>query len=143
MEKGKGFEMILTLLRETLSPATMGRLFIDGIAQADTLERPWMDNKRGVSCIPPGTYGITMTVSPRFGRPMIRLMGTDPRWGILIHAANEVQQLQGCIALGKRHGPHTLIESRKAVNMLEEKVREALRHGEAVQILIENPKVTA
>ena len=80
-----------------------------------------------------------MPESPRFGRPMMRLGNTDPRRGILIHAANQVGQLQGCIALGKRHGPESLIESRPAVEKLESLVREALGKGEKVWIEILDP----
>lgn len=135
--------LILTLTRESLHPASIGRLLVDGVFHSDTLERPWLDNQRGISCIPPGRYPVIMTVSPRFGRPMMRLADTAPRWGILIHAANEVEQLQGCIALGKRTSPHTLMESRAAVDKLQAQVRGAITEGESVFIDIINPKVTA
>jgi len=32
-----------------------------------TLELPWKDNRRGISCIPDGLYDMALTMSPRFG----------------------------------------------------------------------------
>jgi len=121
----------------------MGRLTIDGVFQADTMERPWAGNVRGISCIPPGRYPVIITVSPRFGRPMLRLADTAPRWGILIHAANQVDQLAGCIALGKRLGPGSMIESRAAVEKLEAMVKAEFAKGELVFLDIINPKAGA
>lgn len=135
--------ILLTLIREPNPTATPGSLYIYGTKECDTLERPWMDNKRGISCIPPGKYPVIMTVSPRFGRPMMRLAETAPRWGILIHAANHVDELQGCIALGKRVRVDTLMESRKAVAKVEQLVREALAQDIKVWIEILNPKAVA
>lgn len=131
--------MLIRIQREATKPATIGCLSTYRAFGCDTLERPWAGNQSGISCIPPGQYPVIMPESPRFGRPMMRLGNTDPRRGILIHAANQVGQLQGCIALGKRHGPESLIESRIAVDKLETLVREALDKGEKVWIEILDP----
>ena len=88
-----------------------------------TMERAWVDNKRGISCIPCGRYKVIATMSPRFGRRMYLVLGTSPREGIRIHPANLPSQLQGCIALGTAIAryPTTkkLLNSRVAVNRLE------------------------
>lgn len=133
--------MILALVRETVAPATLGRLFIDGVPECDTLELPWKDNLKEVSCLAPGRYPVIFGYSQRFRREMLRLMDTAHRVGILIHAANHVSELRGCIALGKRLGPDSLMESKPAVEALEAKVRAALGRGEAVRIEIRNPEV--
>ena len=88
-----------------------------------TMERAWVDNKRGISCIPCGRYNVIATMSPRFGRRMYLVLGTSPREGIRIHPANLPSQLQGCIALGTTIAryPTTkkLLNSRVAVGRLE------------------------
>lgn len=88
-----------------------------------TMERAWVDNKRGISCIPCGRYKVVATMSNRFGRRMYLVLGTSPREGIRIHAANLPSQLQGCIALGTAEAryPSTLklLNSRVAVGRLE------------------------
>lgn len=65
-----------------------------------TLELPWKDNRRGVSCIPDGLYDMALTMSPRFGTRLWEVLDVPNRSGIRIHAANYVHQLKGCIALG-------------------------------------------
>ena len=67
--------------------------------QFKTLELPWKDNERRVSCIPPGTYEIIKHTSPKFGECWW-LQDVPGRSEILIHAANYVRQLRGCIAPG-------------------------------------------
>lgn len=134
-------KMQLTLTRSTLAPATLGRLSVDGVEHSDTLERPWLDNARRESCIPEGMFSVTIRYSQRFSRLMLHVENVPGRDGILIHAANQVSELQGCIALGKRLSADTLLDSKRAVMDLEGKVRGALARGEAVQITISNPVV--
>lgn len=76
-----------------------------------SLELPWRDNKRQVSCIPEGVYRCVITRSPRLGR-VYGLLGVPGRSNILIHSANFGgdkslgwdTQLQGCIAPCERLG---------------------------------------
>lgn len=65
-----------------------------------TLELPWKDNKRRVSCIPGGTYNAVKHKSPKFGNS-VWIKDVPNRSEILIHPANYVRQLLGCIAVGK------------------------------------------
>ena len=58
-----------------------------------TVERPWEDNKPGISAIPEGVYKLDPYESPKFGPCWIIHGGTvsrfesadKPRFGILIH----------------------------------------------------------
>lgn len=89
-----------------------------------TLERPWLQNANGVSCIPAGTYNVRATVSARFGRIMYLVEGVSERDGIRIHPANFPCELQGCIALGTSIGRTAakgkmLLNSRAGVGRLE------------------------
>ena len=65
-----------------------------------TLELPWKDNQRRVSCIPQGTYKAVKHRSPKFGNS-VWIKDVPNRSEILIHPANYVRQLLGCIAVGK------------------------------------------
>jgi len=94
--------IIRTDLRDT---QTEGKLYVlDGggkvIFTCETLELPWKKNQRKISCIPPGTYQVRPRVSPKYGLHLHILDVPDRDW-ILIHEANYVHQLQGCIAVGQ------------------------------------------
>jgi len=90
-----------------------------------SLELPWMDNQRKVSCIPAGVYKMIEHVSPKFG-PCYWIQGVPNRSEILIHPANHVRQLLGCIApgLGRSDfdgdGQIDVINSRAAMEKLLE-----------------------
>ena len=65
-----------------------------------TVERPWLDNKPFVSCIPTGTY----TVKKRDGSNQDlkypdawEVLDVKHRWGILFHVANTPIDVVGCI----------------------------------------------
>jgi hypothetical protein len=84
---------------------TTGQLFVlDENAQVIfscyTLELPWRDNQKSISCIPEGTYPIVPRRSNRF-RDHLHVLDVPNRTYILIHEANFVNQLRGCIAVGK------------------------------------------
>lgn len=72
------------------------------IFECKTLELPWLNNNRRVSCIPAGKYKAIKHVSPRLGRSLW-IQNVPNRSEILIHRANYVHQLLGCIALGNKH----------------------------------------
>lgn len=65
-----------------------------------TLELPWKNNERRVSCIPAGRYKIVHRRSKRFGHHL-HILNVPGRDLILVHQANYVRQLEGCIAVGK------------------------------------------
>lgn len=133
--------MILTLQREALEPVTLGRLKVDGTMHSHTLELPWRNNQTGVSCIPPGVYAVAFFDSPKFKRAILRLKGVPGREGILIHPANHVAELRGCITLGVRANVHSdfLVDSRKFVDSLEAMVLLAMDRKEPVCIEVINP----
>lgn len=65
------------------------------------IELPWRNNERGISCIPPGIYdGIATT---RWSNKKYALLINDvpDRSEIMVHTANYVHQLLGCLAPGK------------------------------------------
>lgn len=64
-----------------------------------SLEKPWLNNEKRVSCIPAGTYICKKYLSPTKGQ-VYWLQDTLPRTMIEIHSANVHTELLGCIAPG-------------------------------------------
>ena len=70
---------------------------------AVTLEDPWLDNKKEVSCIPAGEYVCARVTSPRFGNTF-EVTNVPGRTHILFHAGNTNKDTRGCILLGTSYG---------------------------------------
>lgn len=77
---------------------TLGRLWVDGF-QCFTLELPWQNNMRNISCIPEDFYLVTKHKSPNHG-DVLKLHDVPNRTHILIHAGNFTRNTQGCILVG-------------------------------------------
>jgi hypothetical protein len=76
----------------------------DGIPFALTLERPWLSNMQGRSCIPEGRYIAKRHVSPKFGETFW-LQDVPGRSEILFHKGNLADDSHGCILVGERFDP--------------------------------------
>lgn len=48
----------LVLRRTYLDNCTIGKWSKDGVHLVYTVERPWLSNKKSVSCIPAGNYNL-------------------------------------------------------------------------------------
>ena len=68
-----------------------------------TIERPWKDNKRNVSCIPKGNYECERVYSPTFG-VTFKITKVKGRSHILFHKGNLMEDSHGCIILGEEFG---------------------------------------
>lgn len=82
---------------------TLGMLRVQNnnqILTLSTLELPWKNNEENISCIPVGTYRFEKWYSPTFKRIVLRLLNIPNRDNVLIHPANFVRQLRGCITPG-------------------------------------------
>jgi hypothetical protein len=66
-----------------------------------TLELPYKDNKKQISCIPKGTYRSSVGVSNTKGQ-VVYVKGVTNRTGILIHIGNYSKDTLGCILVGKK-----------------------------------------
>ena len=67
-----------------------------------TLELPDKGNQRSISCVPEGEYDVVKRTSPGRGEHF-HIKDVPNRTWILIHSANFVEQLLGCIAVGLAH----------------------------------------
>ena len=75
----------------------------DPIWSCCTLELPWLNNDRDVSCIPgDATYPVEKRTSDRYGEHF-HVTAVPKRQLILIHQGNYNFQTRGCILVGKTH----------------------------------------
>ena len=112
----------------------------------DTLEPTWRDYKNGAykvkgrSAIPEGRYAVVISWSPKFKQWLPILLGGpefNKKWqGIRIHAGNTAKDTQGCILVGRNQLVGQLLESRKWLYELKQKIVEAKGRGEAVWLTI-------
>lgn len=110
------------------SVCTQAELYIDGMIQAYTLEPP--------NPIPPGTYNLTIYVSPHFGYAIPLLQNVPGHNYIEIHPGNAAVDTHGCILVGSTKLVDEVENSRIAFDALMEKIVNAKHAGEKLQISI-------
>lgn len=89
---------MLNIKRWYHKDCTLGRLSVGGF-QCFTLELPWLENQRGISCIPKGKYKAFRRYSPKNGA-VIEFAAVPDRSNIQIHAGNYTRQIEGCVLVG-------------------------------------------
>lgn len=123
----------------------------------DTLEPPALEMKTTVSkdavlrsptkvqslkpfAIPEGRYAVVITWSPKFKQWLPALLGGPDFsrfWqGIRIHAGNTVKDTTGCILVGRNQLVGQVLESRKWLYELKQKIIEAKARDEPVWLTI-------
>ena len=139
---------------------TIGKLYIDGVYECDTLE----DTDRGLSndmsideikkkkeygqtAIPTGSYEVTMNVvSPKFknrswAKPyngkLPRLIDVHGYEGVLIHVGNKPEDTLGCLLVGQNKIKGQVVNSTATFHKLMEKLTEANEKNEKIIITIE------
>lgn len=108
--------MKLTLHRVTFTPnsPTYGYLMSQGLPLCLTLERPWLDNKHTVSCIPPGVYQCVPHDTHE--KPNCwEITGVPGRSAILFHAGNTIVDSQGCVLVGLEIAGSSVLKSQDAL----------------------------
>jgi hypothetical protein len=123
----------------------------------DTLEPPVVEMKTTMSleevlrspvktqsmkpfAIPEGRYAVVVTWSPKF-KMFLPLLVVDQVFnglfqGVRIHMGNTVKDTRGCILVGRNQIVGQLLESRKWLYELKQKIVEAKNRGEAVWLTI-------
>lgn len=114
--------LVLYRYRQTEN-LTQGILLLDGKFVCDSLELPWRANTKFVSCIPEGLYRLSWNVTAHKW-PCYEVEDVIDRDGILIHPANSVGELEGCIALGQKFGDQL---SNSTITL--DKLHELIGHG--------------
>jgi len=90
---------LLKLVRVGGDKATTGVLLASDRPVCVTMENPWWNNQRSVSCIPFGIYQCQRIISPRFGETF-EVKDVHDRSHIIFHKGNHVDDTRGCILLG-------------------------------------------
>jgi hypothetical protein len=130
----------LLIIRDTFSEkSTLGKLFINGESFCDTLELPYINNERSISCIPAGRYKVRLrTARESATRDYLHLLVQDvpDRKWILIHIGNYPSQTKGCILVGNGRKQDVVENSRLAMDLI---VKEILNlGGENINLIIKN-----
>ena len=131
--------MVLVLSRTYFPDGTNGKLEYEGKFICCTIELPWINNEKRVSCIPEGKYLIKKRYSKKF-QWHLEVLGVKNRSLILFHPANNaLQELNGCIApVTKLSGPGLGLMSRKAFTKLKDLVYTALESKESVELIVDS-----
>lgn len=129
--------MELMLARTRHPEGTNGMLSHDEKHVCYTIELPWLENMRHVSCIPDGRYVLQKRFAEKRGEHLV-VMDVPDRSGILIHPANyALEQLRGCIApVTTLTGPGRGIQSCAAMATLHALVFPAMKRKEQVFLTI-------
>jgi hypothetical protein len=103
------------------SDGTFGVLAYSGTPFGNTLELPWNENKKNVSCIPAGRYKARYIKSPKHGW-CYELQAVPGRGNIQIHVGNTKKDLLGCIAPGKQVGKVWLLPLKSVWGVTQSRV---------------------
>lgn len=133
--------MRIRILRTTeeQSKQTLGVLYVEVdnsiVFECSTLELPWKENKRRISCVPAQTYKARLrkaAESPSRNYDHVILKDVPNRSYILIHSGNFHWHIQGCILVGSKHQdinkdglqdvPHSKATMTKLMEVLEKYV---------------------
>lgn len=91
----QGYTYKMLLLRKYLPNSTLGKFVLPWTTLCYSLERPWLDNKENVSCIPEGIYLFERDYTGRF--KWWKCTHVQGRTDIEIHQGNYIKDSQGCI----------------------------------------------
>ena len=107
-----------------------------GLTDTMSLEEIKKIKIKGNTCIPYGTYNVTITYSPRFKKNLPLLNNVKGFDGIRIHSGNKPQDTEGCLLPGFNKVKGQVIDSRVTTDKLIAQIQQALNKGEKVTITI-------
>ena len=116
----------LLLIRDTFTEeSTIGELFLNGERMCDTLENPYINNERRISCIPAGQYKVRLrTARESASRDYLHLLVQDVpnrKW-ILLHRGNYASDTNGCVLVGLGTKHNKVNNSRLAMDLLMKEI---------------------
>lgn len=114
--------MKLTLKRiDSTSRGVFGVLSDEDGPICVTIERPWLDNKPMVSCIPVGQYKFIKHSGNKW-KNVWELLDVPDRSAILIHSGNTISDINGCIAVGSQFFNNGVLQSQAALDKLRKEL---------------------
>ena len=145
--------MIIKITRTlTRGEYTHGQLTIDGNRVCDTLEN-------ATSCVPAGTYIVTLLKCKQYARkmpclnpqspcdlcpklPFVCNNSTLPCWCPMLKPGNAVHnRLDGSILVGQYHCLNSLIHPKTTFDALYERIRKAVSRGTVITLTIKDESV--
>ena len=95
---------ILRIRQDDIIQSLGHAMVFDGIGKIfefNTLELPWLENKKNISCIPAGSYWMEKYQSPTKGRGTVFQFSNVPgRSNVQMHKGNYYTDVLGCILPG-------------------------------------------
>lgn len=107
-----------------------------GLTDSMSLEEIKRIKIKGNTCIPYGTYNITITYSPRFKKNLPLLNNVKGFDGIRIHSGNKPQDTEGCLLPGFNKVKGQVINSKVTTDKLIAQIQQAINKKEKVTITI-------
>ncbi len=112
-----------------------------------TLENPWLDNQRSISCIPEGIYEMKKRESAMVKRTSgdkytegWEITNVEGRTFIMVHPGNYVKNTDGCLLVGSSpdfvDGAPVIWSSRKAFEFFMTECEKLVANGEKLFIEI-------
>jgi len=131
--------MEFTLQRSYFNEGTNGTLFSSNRFICQTIELPWKENQRSISCIPEDRYELIARTSEKFQHHFLLTNVTD-RSLILIHPANDAKrELRGYIApILHLSGIGKGLYSKRALDKLRFLIGRALANKERIFLTIKS-----
>ena len=130
----------LLIIRDTFTEnSTIGKLFINGEYFCDTLENPYINNERNISCIPAGAYKVRLRLARESAtRDYLHLLVQDVpnRTYILFHRGNTAKDTRGCILVGQGSQQDIVHNSTLAMDLLMKEIINL--GGENINLIIKN-----
>ena len=130
----------LLIIRETFTDkSTIGKLFVNGEYFCYTLELPYRDNQRRISCIPSGEYKVRLRLARESAtRDYLHLLVQDVpnRTYILFHRGNRPSHTKGCILVGQTYEQDFVGNSTLAMDLLMKEIINL--GGENINLIIKN-----
>ena len=121
---------ILRIKQDELIQTLGYGVVFDGIGKIfefSTLELPWLQNRRNISCIPLGNYDVEKYLSPTKGRgEVFQFTNVPGRSNVQIHIGNYYTDILGCILVGagftdiNKDGFMDIYSSKRTMNKLLE-----------------------
>ena len=116
----------LLIIRDTFTDkSTIGELFVNGERFCDTLELPYRDNQRSISCIPLGQYKVRLRYARESAtRNYLHLLVQDvkDRSYVLFHRGNTAKDTRGCILVGQGTQQNIVYNSTLAMDLLMKEI---------------------
>ena len=130
----------LLILRDTFTDvSTIGNLYLDDEWMCDTLELPYLDNQRSISCIPEGQYKVRLrTAEESATRDYLHLLVQDVpnRDYILFHIGNSAKDTRGCVLVGIGTEQDFVKNSTLSMELLMKEILNL--GGEKINLIIKN-----